>query len=156
MSGLVTVGLAITGTQTQGSTEHSAVGFGTFASPGGGNPQSPPTHNNFSFTASTATNGSGGSGFITVFDSGEQNYYDAQVTCLYVSPTTGNAIIWGRIIGQNVGYANWQSVVLNVHPGSGSAAGFGNYLETYGASSTCGPRSSPGTPPIQAGLITTS
>jgi hypothetical protein len=122
---------------------NTELGYGTFGS------------NAFSFNVSTTSNGSssGASGYISVFDSAARSYYDASVACVYVNPSNGQATIWGTLTNVNATGAPWKSVVLNVKPGNGSAAGFGNYLEESSAPSTCGPITAPGSPPITAGQI---
>lgn len=141
---------AASGHVTRSQDSHkdaNALGYGSFAAP--------TTTNSFSFSATTTTNGAGGSGFITVFDPREHNYYNANVTCLYVNPATGQATIWGTVVANNVSGGNWLSVVLNVRPGTDATAAFGNYLQTYPARTRCGPSTVPPTQTITTGQITT-
>jgi hypothetical protein len=90
-----------------------------------------------------------------VFDPREHNYYNADVTCLYVDPATGKTTIWGTVLSNNVSGGTWLSFVLNVRPGTDATAGFGNYLETYASRTRCGPVTSPPSPAITIGQITT-
>jgi hypothetical protein len=142
------VGPAAAGTA---SAHNFAAGFGTFSAAGS------PNTNHFAFAASTTTNGSGGDGFIGVADFQNHVFYTAQVTCLFIDPTTQEATIWGQIThAHTAGAVVGGSVLLNVTPGTASSsppAGFGNYLFGGAPPTHCLGLLRPEADPIKTGAI---
>ncbi len=138
-----TVGIA------SGQSSVSAFGYGTITSAG--------NTNQFYFDASTGTNGSGGSGTITVFDTSTQHFVGATVSCLYVNPSTGVATIWGNTDSHTNSYPPGPtgSVLIKASPGSGTSAGLNVRTYYKAAPTTCG-NEGPGTGPITAGVVQTS
>jgi hypothetical protein len=128
----------------------SAFGYGTYNAT---------TGNQFFFEASSATNGSGGSGTITLTDPSTQHFIGATVSCLFVDPTTGEATIWGNVTDPNTNSfppGPSGSVLIVATPGSGSSAGYNVRSFYTAAPTTCNGNGLPAAGPIAAGVVQTN